>query len=329
MEWFEFLIVLCEKGKIIFCKYLDTISALWFRRFYIRSIMVSVAPFLGVYAAARLLGWVVDGIGAFLDRYAPTLFFAGLGIWLVGSYLNSRLKKLREKRRIEEEEKQKHDMEAYQKTEERTYRKVGKAVCSAAREMSSAGIVPPRRLSSIYAKVQTIPIMDGKGMLCQYLMEKSQDDVDTVAVAETMQTKIDQKLRAREILEVPPEFTYNGRIYSGLLIHQVEEDINNPKMIVVWATLTNEAYLQYVEDIAMDREAPSPSVDRRDTRYLNDDTVILQCRQTEYGVPGARRLCAVGPRQDPRVSNNWKKRGGKEHVRPTHVGTCETVCPEG
>lgn len=104
-------------------------------------------------------------------------------------------------------------------------------------------------------------------MLCQYLMEKSQDDVDTVAVAETMQTKIDQKLRAREILEVPPEFTYNGRIYSGLLIHQVEEDINNPKMIVVWATLTNEAYLQYVEDIAMDREAPSPSVDRRDTRY--------------------------------------------------------------
>ena len=267
MEWFEFLIVLCEKGKIIFCKYLDTISALWFRRFYIRSIMVSVAPFLGVYAAARLLGWVVDGIGAFLDRYAPTLFFAGLGIWLVGSYLNSRLKKLREKRRIEEEEKQKHDMEAYQKTEERTYRKVGKAVCSAAREMSSAGIVPPRRLSSIYAKVQTIPIMDGKGMLCQYLMEKSQDDVDTVAVAETMQTKIDQKLRAREILEVPPEFTYNGRVYSGLLIHQVEEDINNPKMIVVWATLTNEAYLQYVEDIAMDREAPSPSVDRRDTRY--------------------------------------------------------------
>ena len=247
-EWFEFLIVLCEKGKIIYCKYLDTISALWFRRFYIRSIMVSVAPFLGVYAAARLLGWVVDGIGAFLDRYAPTLFFAGLGIWLVGSY-------------------QKHDMEAYQKTEERTYRKVGKAVCSAAREMSSAGIVPPRRLSSIYAKVQTIPIMDGKGMLCQYLMEKSQDDVDTVAVAETMPTKIDQKLRAREILEVPPEFTYNGRIYSGLLIHQVEEDINNPKMIVVWATLTNEAYLQYVEDIAMDREAPSPSVDRRDTRY--------------------------------------------------------------
>ena len=159
MEWFEFLIVLCEKGKIIFCKYLDTISALWFRRFYIRSIMVSVAPFLGVYAAARLLGWVVDGIGAFLDRNAPTLFFAGLGIWLVGSYLNSRLKKLREKRRIEEEEKQKHDMEAYQKTEERTYRKVGKAVCSAAREMSSAGIVPPRRLSSIYAKVQTIPII--------------------------------------------------------------------------------------------------------------------------------------------------------------------------
>ena len=82
MEWFEFLIVLCEKGKIIFCKYLDTISALWFRRFYIRSIMVSVAPFLGVYAAARLLGWVVDGIGAFLAMLQHS-FSPGLGFgWL-------------------------------------------------------------------------------------------------------------------------------------------------------------------------------------------------------------------------------------------------------
>lgn len=267
MDWFEFLVVLWGKGKTVFCKYLGVISILWSRRFYIRSIMVSVAPFLGVYAAARLLGWVVDGIGNFLDRYGPTLFLAGLGIWLVGSYLSNRLKELRERRRIEAEEKQKQDMEAYQQTEEKTYRKVGKAVCLVAQEMSSAGIVPPRRLSSIYARVQTIPIMNGKGMLCQYLLEKSQDDIDTVAVAETMQTKIDQKLKAREILEVPAEFTHNGRTYSGLLIHRVEEDINNPKMLVVWATLVNEAYFQYMEDIAMDREAPPPSVDRRDIRY--------------------------------------------------------------
>lgn len=267
MDRFECLVVLLRKGKTVFCKYVGAISVLLCRKFYVRAVIVSVSPFLGVYAAARFLGWVVDGIGAFLDRHGPTLFFAGLGLWLAGSYLDGRLKEFREKRRIDEEEKQKHDMEMYQKTEERTYRKVGKAVCSVAREMSSAGIVPPRRLSSIYARVQTIPIMGGKGMLCQYLLEKSQDDVDTVAVAETMQTKIDQKLRAREILEVPPEFTYNGRIYPGLLIHQVEEDINNPKMIVVWATLTNEAYLQYVEDISMDKEAPPTSVDRRDTRY--------------------------------------------------------------
>ena len=57
--------------------------------------------------------------------------------------------------------------------------------------------------------------------------------------------------------------------------------------------------------------------------------LFYNAAKLNMGFPGARRLCAVGPRQDPRVSNDWKKRGGKEHVRQLMLGRVKQYAPKG
>lgn len=200
---------------------------------------------------------------------AIVTFFIGLAavVCLAGGALS----KVAERKRAEAERQERLRQEAIRenaRTADATYTKMAKVVYAIARDLGSPDIVPPTRLSAIYSPGRMVLMNDGAVQLGLYLLQKSEgatiDDEDSLT--DLMQTKADQMLKYEEFPEIPKEIIYHGHAYSGLIIHKVCDN-GNTNFIEVYTVLTNEAYLRYKLDGELDKDTPTPSVDRRDIRY--------------------------------------------------------------
>lgn len=172
-----------------------------------------------------------------------------------------------ERKREEEERRERMRQEAIKekaRTMDITYRKMAKVVWNIARELGPLGIVPPNRLDEIYSPGRMISAKGGEVLLGLYLLQKSRDEVETDVLIYTMQTKADQKIVAGEFPEIPKEFIFQGRVYSGFSIDAVRDSRG---FVEVYTVLTDESYCQYKLDNEIEKDAPSPSVDRRDIDY--------------------------------------------------------------
>jgi len=142
-------------------------------------------------------------------------------------------------------------------TQERIYQKMGKVMWAVARELGHLGIVPPNRLGDIYSPTRIIPKRGGEVLLGLYLLTKSRDDVDTDLLTTTMQTKVNQKLAAGDFPDI------DGK-YDGLAIDRVKDSVG---FVEVYTALADEGYYRYLAERDLDKDAPPPSIDRRDLDY--------------------------------------------------------------
>lgn len=172
-----------------------------------------------------------------------------------------------ERKREEEERKEKMRQEAIRekaRTVESTYKRMAKIVLEVSRDLGALGILPPNRLEDIYSPGRMIPVRGGEVMLGQFLLQKTGSEVDTDLLRDTMQTKVEQGLSAGKFPDICPDFIYNGRVYSGFSIDAVQDSRG---FVEVYTALTDESYCRYKLDGELERDAPSPSVDRRDMDY--------------------------------------------------------------
>lgn len=216
-----------------------------------------------------LLTMTAEAVAAFLNRYFIMLVIAAVAVgWLADRH--SKRKAEREARKLaEEERKRAHNAQLYATTKDATYNKEGKVVLSVARDMGSMGIVPPNRLCDITSPSRTTSIEGGAGMLCQFLIPKARGaEVDADQFRSTMQTKVDQRLSAGEWPEIKAQHIYDGRVYSGFVIHAVR-DTPGSGFLEVWTALVNDAYCRYAQKQELDNDTPPPDVDRLDPDYGN------------------------------------------------------------
>lgn len=177
-------------------------------------------------------------------------------------------KKANERNRAEAERQEQLRQEAIRenaRTADATYTKMANVIYDVARDLGPLGIVSPRMLSDIYSSGdRMISKQDGAVMLGLFTLQKSKDTVDTETMQFTMQEKINKKLTAGELPGVARDVIYNGRAYSGFIIHAV---VNRPGFVEVYAVLTDENYCRFKMECEQNKSIPAPSVDRRDTDY--------------------------------------------------------------
>lgn len=150
------------------------------------------------------------------------------------------------------------------RTVESTYKRMAKVVLEVSRDLGALGILPPNRLEDIYSPGRMIPVRGGEVMLGQFLLQKTGSEVDTDLLRDTMQTKVEQGLSAGKFPDICPDFIYNGRVYSGFSIDAVQDSRG---FVEVYTALTDESYCRYKLDGELEKDTPSPSVDRRDMDY--------------------------------------------------------------
>jgi len=151
------------------------------------------------------------------------------------------------------------------RTADATYTKMANMVYAVARDLGPVGIVPPRMLSDIYSTgSRMIPVQDGAVMLALFTLQKSGDSVDTDTLSFTMQEKVNKKLAAGEFPGIDRDKTYEGRVYSGFIIHAV---VDRPGFVEVYAVLTDENYCRFKAECELSKNIPDPPVDRRDLDY--------------------------------------------------------------
>lgn len=212
-----------------------------------------------------LLTMTAEAVAAFLNRYFIMLVIAAVAVgWLADRHSKRKAEREARKRREREQERA-HWVREYEATKDATYTKEGKMVLSVVKDMGIMGIVPPSRLSEIYSPGRTTPIEGGAGILCQYLVQKAHD-VDEEQFKTVMQTKVDQRLAAGEWPGVKAQHVYDGRVYSGFIIHKVR-DSPGGGYLEVYTALVNDAYCRYVLDQELDKDTPPPPVDRLDPDY--------------------------------------------------------------
>lgn len=252
---------------MIFQKWAEYLRKLWAQKRYIRAVITFVVPPVSI---ALALIFIITGISAvvnFVRHYYAQLIFAALILWAFAAWWdkhkNERLK--RKQIEIEQEEREKYmARKEYAATKDATYTEQAKILFDVAREIGGLGIIPPMRLSNLYSPSRTIPKLNGEVTLCQYLLEKDREIVDTEQIKQTLQTKIDQRLMAGEFPYVPETHIYRGRTYSGFVIDTVRD---GEGYLEVYTALVNDAYCRYVEHRDLNGDILLPPVDRRDIHY--------------------------------------------------------------
>lgn len=232
--------------------YFIRIKADWTEGRKARAVGKVILPLLPV----ALVGFIVNFVVKNLDTIALFFIVVMTFLCIVGGLLEERAKR----KRAEAERREQEHREAIRKkaqTQDRIYQKMAKAVWTVARELGPLGIVPPNRLGDIYSPGRIIPKRDGEVLLGLYLLQKSRDDVDTDLLISTMQTKLDQKFAAGDFPDIDER-------YDGLVIDRVKDSIG---FVEVYTSLFDESYRRYKSDGDLDRDIPSPSIDRRDMDY--------------------------------------------------------------
>lgn len=240
--------------------YGKSISAYWREGRKGRAVGKVVLPCLPLVLVGGIVFFVATHWEAIMSFLVAVIAIA----CIIGGLLNSQAERKRKEAERLEQLKQEAIRENA-RTADATYIKMAKVIYDVARDLGSAGIVPPRALSDIYSSgSRMISLQDGAVMLALFTLQKSGQAVDTEVLSITIQEKIDKKLSAGELPGINRDVTYNGRVYSGFIIDAV---VDRPGFAEVYAVLTDENYCRFKADCELQKGVPGPSVDRRDTDY--------------------------------------------------------------
>jgi len=237
----------------------------------IKSTMLLLFPLFVLVIIIKLTLWIIRlasqaaaAIGAFFDVYfIPIVTICLVLWWFLDRYSKRRQESAAQKLQREEQERARQVQE-YEATKEATYQTEAKVLFAVSQELSEAGIKPPTRLSNLYSPMRTIPKAGGAFTLCQYLLQKSNEVVNTEDIKTTLQTKIDQRLSAGDFPDIDPQHIYNGRVYSGFVVESIRDTTG---FIEVYTVLTNDEYCRWKQDLNLRRDTLPPDPDRRDIRY--------------------------------------------------------------
>lgn len=245
----------------------ERVLELWATKRYVCASITFIVPPMIIGFAIILIVMGITAVVNFFRSYYVELLALALGLWaFVAWWDRHRAEKIKRKQaEIEQEEREKYmARKEYAATKDATYTEQAKILFDVAREIGGLGIIPPMRLSNLYSPSRTIPKLNGEVTLCQYLLEKDREIVDTEQIKQTLQTKIDQRLMAGEFPYVPETHIYRGRTYSGFVIDTVRD---GEGYLEVYTALANDAYCRYVEHRDLNGDILLPPVDRRDIHY--------------------------------------------------------------
>ncbi|MBD5153861.1 MAG: hypothetical protein HDT15_01980 [Oscillibacter sp.] len=256
-----------EKFKVQVTEYVEKLRALWTEGQYFQAIIRITGPAIVIALILFLVTQAIAAITRFLRLHYAQLIFAALVIWAFVGWLEG-YKERKQKRQMEyareEERKIRVAQRDYASTKDATYTAQGKMLFSVARELVGVDIIPPMRPSDIYSPGRTIPKLNGAVILCQFMLQKDGDEVDTDFLQHMLQTKIDQRLATGDFPGIPEVFHYNGRTYSGFCIDHVEDGHG---YVEIYTALVNEAYCKYCENRDLSRDVVFSPIDRRDIDY--------------------------------------------------------------
>lgn len=211
-----------------------------------------------------LLNQAVTAVIAFFDRYFVIFLTVGLFIWWCMDRFSKKRQEDDERERIKREQERAWQTQEYERTKEATYQAGADVLFTISSVLQNLGIVPPRLKSDLFSPKRTISIEDGAFTYCQYLLQKSGENVDLPLIQATMQTKIDQALAANEITGVPIQHNYDGRFYSGFVVDAVRDSLG---FVEIYAVFVNDAYCRWKQRQELNRITPPPVPDSRDIYY--------------------------------------------------------------
>ena len=247
----------------------EKITTSWAERSYLNSVLTFLLPPSAIGVAICIIFKIITDVSTFLRLHYAKLILAVLILWAFWGWLDAHKERQLEYRRREREEEEREEYRTQQEcmaSKDLIYIEQGKILFDVTREVASLGIVPPMRLNNLYSPSRTIPKMNGAFFLCQYLLQKDLEFVDTERLKETLQMKINQRLIAGDYPGVEAKHLFRGRVYNGLMIDKVI-DSRESGFVEVYTVLVNNAYCRWKERQDLDRDAPAPSIDRRDADY--------------------------------------------------------------
>ena len=235
-----------------FRNYCNGIALDWRENRKPRAVGKVILPCLPIVLVGLIVNFVVKNWNAIVTFFISIVTI----LCIIGGILNWYTER---KRKWDEQKEQQRQEAIYEnaQAQDRMYEKMGKAVWGIGQELGPEGIVPPNRLPDIYSPGRIIPKMGGEVLLGLYLLQKSRDNVDTVTLMTTMQTKADQKYKAGDFLDFDDK-------YDGLAIVRVKDSVG---FVEVYTALINDSYRRYKLNCDLDRDVPPPSIDRRDMDY--------------------------------------------------------------
>lgn len=249
-------------------KWSQNISELWAEERYLRAILTFILPPVIIALLIVLIALTVTTVLDFLRRYYAQLIMAALAVWAFLAWWD---KHKAEQIRLERESQDVREREVYTdqfeaaRIKDATYTEQAKILFAVSRELGPLGIVPPAILSNIYSPGRTIPKANGTVSLNLFLLQKDRETVDTNLLKETLQTKIDQRLKDGEFPGIPEQHVFKGHINSGLVVDHVRDSMGG--FVEVYTVLVDDAYCRYCERRNLNSSILLPSVDRRDTDY--------------------------------------------------------------
>ncbi|MDF2855384.1 MAG: hypothetical protein K0Q87_1235 [Neobacillus sp.] len=253
-----------EKIKNRFISWVSRLADLWEQKRYgsftllLLSVPVSIglAIFLFWIAALGLIGFVAV-------HFIEIAVIVGLPTALLSWIAAKKSERLEQRKELDEKERQRRLAE-YNARKESTYDVEAKMLFPVARELSGVGLNPPMRLSNLYSPCRTLPRSDGAVILCQFLIQKSQEIIDTDLIKHLAQTKIDQRLASGEYPGMKQYHIFEGRSFSSFMVTDV---VDGEGFIEVYTVLVNNEVCLYLQSRDLNRDIAPRQTDKTDLEY--------------------------------------------------------------
>ena len=253
-----------EKIRNRFTDWVGALISLWERKLYGRFILLLLSVPVAIGLAGCLFWIVALGLVSFIYiHFVEIAIIVGTPVAFL-SWLATKKSERQEQQQILQEKERQRKLLEYDARKEATYDTEAKMLFPVARELNGVGLIPPMRLSNLYSPCHTLPRSDGAVILCQFLIQKSQEIVDLSLIKHTLQTKIDQRLAVGDYQGIKQYHIYQGRSYSSFMVTEV---VDSEGFIEVYTALVNDDVCRYLQNRDLNRNIAPKQIDKSDLEY--------------------------------------------------------------